>query len=269
MSPYLPECKIQSNIVSALSRLKSANAKSILNEVETALKENLTIQAIYKHLNELKEENVVIKQKDTYILSLDWANKLRQFSEQVRSDLVSPDHYQNMFERLRKGEIIIVKAHTPRQAMQHTMNVVTSCVHNLEPHDRILNYTYHALFPSEEELKPLMDKGPLPMEMYVYGDTPWDIFMEGVVSSMFKKYVRVQNYIPERFFFILGDIVIEKFIPPEHFLVLDDFVGNTLSKNVGDFEMYEAFKDEPLEAELHIYHDPQKAQVLYDRITSL
>ena len=40
-------------------------------------------QAIFKALNELKEEGIIIKQNNNYSLNLSWAEKVRDFSQNL------------------------------------------------------------------------------------------------------------------------------------------------------------------------------------------
>ena len=88
---YIPTFNIKDSsvkdcIISILGNNWPLNVKKIHNLIKKNFAKNCTYQAVYKSLNELAKENILIKTKEGYHINLDWIKKLQAYTDTIETN---------------------------------------------------------------------------------------------------------------------------------------------------------------------------------------
>jgi hypothetical protein len=71
---------VKDKVILALGSSWPLNAKEILAHIKNNFGVNVTYQAVYKSINELLEEGVIIKSNDGYMLNREWLSALKEYT---------------------------------------------------------------------------------------------------------------------------------------------------------------------------------------------
>jgi hypothetical protein len=102
-----PSNALKSLIIELLASETLMNAKQIQHHLASYYSKKITIQGIYKTLNKLIQESIVIKHQGLFRLSLSFLQKHQLFSAKLLNNVTQIHQAQNLLNELNnKGEIV-------------------------------------------------------------------------------------------------------------------------------------------------------------------
>ena len=226
--------------ISLLVREWPLTAKKIYNRIRQEHRTGVTYQAVYKSLNQLFEEGILIKHGNEYSINLKWIEKIHDFINNVRKNYLSKTELliPNAPNIVKSGNASIMTFDTIKDADIFIVNFERKTNKIAIGHAR---HFWWALF----YLKNTFDKNSISLNKKTYGlcrgNTAldkWCVEFENSIGISSKCAVNVAS---DCDLYVYDDYVIQVFIPLELVKKIDTVFKN--AKKILDINFKKLFNE--------------------------
>jgi len=240
---------VKNYIIKILGAIWPMNPKGVYSIIKKRYAKKCTYQAVFKALGELKEEGIILKAKEGYQINLDWIKKLQAYTDTVETNYYAKERVLSLegVQEIKGDEDLqILTFNNYFDAEKYLYYFIKHTILNMKNqsiHFRQIQHEWRPLFYLRTEynyLKKLKDKNHKFFLLF-NNSTPLDIYLKKLYENLGVK-IKIKEESSTSFETqVIGDFIIQTFLPKEIEQQLNKFFKNT--KNVSSIKVKGLIED--------------------------